>query len=294
VGQSPPTKIIRLAGNLDFGNVLVGSSAQSTLTIYNDGNLPLNVSGVICPVGFGGTFSGAVPASGSQNVTIFFAPTSATTYGATLSVSSDATSGTASISISGTGVLAPSVQIPPQNQTNLAGTTATFSVVATGTEPLSYRWLKEGIELADGGRISGAASANLAVGAVQPSDAGDYSVVVTNHYGAVTSMVASLTVLPTDYHYVNISNSAPATPYTSWATAATNIQDAIDVSSTGETVLVGDGYYINGGRTVHGNMTNRVAIDKAVTVRSIGGPDRTFIVGNGGGGDSAIRCAYFW
>lgn len=98
--------------------------------------------------------------------------------------------------------------------------------------------------------------------------------------------------------YVNIANTTPATPFNTWDTAATNIQDAVDVAVAGETVLVTNGVYATGGRAVYGLMTNRVAINKPITVRSVSGPNLTFIVGQGASGvgtnngDGAIRCIY--
>lgn len=87
-------------------------------------------------------------------------------------------------------------------------------------------------------------------------------------------------------------------PYTNWLTAATNLQTAVDTVDLGGTVWVSNGVYSTGGRAVHGTMTNRVAIDRAITVRSVNGPEVTVIEGRGVGpagndcGDGAIRCAY--
>ncbi len=91
----------------------------------------------------------------------------------------------------------PAVSIirQPLSRTNAVGTTASFSVEATGPPPLSYKWRKEGVNLADGGRLSGVATTALAIGDVQPSDEGDYTVVVANEHGSATSTVAHLTVV---------------------------------------------------------------------------------------------------
>lgn len=103
---------------------------------------------------------------------------------------------------------------------------------------------------------------------------------------------------PATIHYVTMSNSAPQSPYTSWAHAATKIQDAIDASTNGDFVLVTNGVYRTGGRVVYGSMTNRVAVMRPITLQSVNGPAVTAIEGlNPGLGVSPgpvtiIRCVY--
>ncbi|PYJ97692.1 MAG: hypothetical protein DME23_14170 [Verrucomicrobia bacterium] len=80
-------------------------------------------------------------------------------------------------------------------QTVLQGTDVMFTIDATGATPLSYQWQKDGTNLSDGGRISGATSRALTVSNVQTNDdAGIYSVRVSNTFGTATS-AASLTVI---------------------------------------------------------------------------------------------------
>ena len=88
----------------------------------------------------------------------------------------------------------PTITVQPSNQTNLAGTTVSFSVTANGSLPLAYRWRFNGVDLADVGRVSGAGSSTLTINGLITGDAGNYSLVVTNPYGAATSAVATLTV----------------------------------------------------------------------------------------------------
>ncbi len=88
---------------------------------------------------------------------------------------------------SGPGV-APTITTHPVSQTVAAGTTITFSVVATGTAPLAYQWKKDGAEL------SAATNASLVLTSVQTGDAASYSVVVSNSFGQLSSAPAMLTL----------------------------------------------------------------------------------------------------
>ena len=103
-GTQPVQRIIALSGNLAFGSVAIGNSAQATLTIANTGNAALTVSSISYPSGFSGNWSGGtIGASSVQPVTVTFAPTAATTYGGSVAVTSDATSGANTIAASGIG-----------------------------------------------------------------------------------------------------------------------------------------------------------------------------------------------
>jgi len=98
------TLIIRLTGDLSFGDVTVGESSHQTLTVHNDSNSTLNVNGINYPSGFSGNWSGAISAGGSQNVTVTFSPMAAQNYSGNITVDSDANGGKKTIGCSGTGV----------------------------------------------------------------------------------------------------------------------------------------------------------------------------------------------
>ena len=84
------------------------------------------------------------------------------------------------------------------------GSMATFSVQATGTAPLAYSWLKEGVA------ISGATNAVYSIPAVALSDAGNYSVRVSNAEGGVDSSVVALTVNAASTISYSLKSSVPS------------------------------------------------------------------------------------
>jgi formylglycine-generating enzyme len=92
-------------------------------------------------------------------------------------------------------LVAPQITLPPQSPTVCAGSTVSFTVQAQGTEPLSYRWSKNGLLLTDDTRIMGSSSSAVRIASVQGSDAGTYTVHVNNPAGSVSSSGATLTVL---------------------------------------------------------------------------------------------------
>src|SRR5204863_1414392 len=98
------------------------------------------------------------------------------------------TSNAALLTVSAAAV-APSITTQPASQTMTAGQTATFTVVAAGTAPLSYQWRKNGTA------ISGATSASYTTPATTAADNGaQFTIVVSNIAGSVTSNAALLTV----------------------------------------------------------------------------------------------------
>ena len=85
----------------------------------------------------------------------------------------------------------------PGGQTNYAGHNVSLSVTASGAAPLAYQWRKGAVNLANGGAISGATTNHLTLVPAATGDSGNYSVVVTNSSGSVTSGVAIVSVLAT-------------------------------------------------------------------------------------------------
>lgn len=90
----------------------------------------------------------------------------------------------------------PKITAQPQSLAVDAGSRVSFAVTATGTAPLSYAWEKGGVALVDGGRLTGAKTAELAIDGAQLVDGGSYKVKVANALGEAGSEVARLIVVP--------------------------------------------------------------------------------------------------
>jgi len=86
-------------------------------------------------------------------------------------------------------VLPPNLITQPKSQQIPVASNVTFSVSASGTEPLNYQWQFNGTN------IAGATNNTFLIGVVTTNDAGNYSVTITNSYGRVASSNAALMVL---------------------------------------------------------------------------------------------------
>ena len=82
----------------------------------------------------------------------------------------------------------PSITTQPADLVLSAGGSGHFAVLAAGAAPLAYQWQLNGINL------TGATSALLNLSNVQPTNAGVYTVIITNLYGTIVSSNATLTV----------------------------------------------------------------------------------------------------
>lgn len=123
-----------------------------------------------------------------------------------------------------TGV--PAINVPPVSQTAYIGDSVTFTVIAGGQSPLSYQWRFNSVDLV------GQTNSSLAIAPVQLGNAGNYSVLVTNQAGSVTSTDAVLTVLPRSTNCV-----PPVSGMVSWWSGEGN---ALDRAGANPGALIGN------------------------------------------------------
>jgi hypothetical protein len=150
------------------------------------------------------------------------------------------------------GPQAPAITSQPVSQSVATGSTATFTVGASGTAPLSYQWFK------NSAAISGATASSYTTPATTASDNGStFYVTVTNSAGSVTSATATLTVsspvaptITTQPSNVTVnagqtaSFSVTATGTSplsyQWRKNGTNISGATAASYTTPATVIGD------------------------------------------------------
>jgi hypothetical protein len=123
------------------------------------------------------------------------------------------------------------ITLQPTNQEVLAGGTASFSVGATGTR-LQYYWQKNGQSLTDGGHIAGSATSTLTVSRAAVSDAGIYSVIVTNPLGLVSSAGAALVFYSPGGGQLVQNGGFETGDFTSWTLLGNTNLIAVTTNST--------------------------------------------------------------
>jgi len=185
------------AGTLTSANVALTvlvppaiTAQPQSQTITQGMNVTFNVAASgTAPLGYqwrlgGNNIAGAIGASYTRTNA---QTTDAGNYSVVVSnVAGTVTSSDAALTV----LVPPSIDTPPQSQTVKAGSNVTFTVIASGTMPLSYQWRFNGTNLA------AASQSSYLRGNVQTNDGGSYSVIVTNIAGSATSSGATLTVLP--------------------------------------------------------------------------------------------------
>jgi hypothetical protein len=112
---------------------------------------------------------------------------------------------------------APVIVAHPQSQTASPGDSVTFTVIASGSTPLRYQWYFNTTS-----PIAGATNPVLSLNNVQSSDAGVYSVIVSNSAGTATSTSATLSI------------TSPTTPFQDWQSRYFGCTDCPQAGATAD------------------------------------------------------------
>jgi len=208
----------------------------------------------------------------------------------------------------------PAIIVQPTNQLVVLTSNVTFVVMATGTAPLSYQWwMDETNLLTDGGQISGAASNVLTITGVETNDSGDYTVIVTNYGGSVTSSIATLTVATSPVIIVQPTNQTVTAGVTTaftvtaigimplsyqWQVNGTNLMDGGQFDGALSNILtISDVQTANrgvytvivtniAGSTISSNAVLMVGPLNFTSLVAVG--DGSFILSGGGGTNNGI------
>ncbi len=201
-----------------------------------------------------------------------------------------------SITVSCAGAaVPPSITQQPSDRFVAPGDDTSFTVVATGSDPLSYQWRKNSLNLTNDGHFTGTDTDTLEVNGADNSDLAAYRCVIANAYGSITSSPAMLTLVGNctlvgldngDFEGATNANGvalgwtgyqrAPA-PSTVWSiqtanpptAGSTNYQQILSTSSTGGAGVRQDvsGCTIGGTYIVSGWMRGNSGLYSTCTVK---------------------------
>ena len=193
-GTSNPLTVLMTTNKIiqaNFGVAPIVSISPSNLTILAGGFAVLNANAFGLPSLAYQWQNDQGPVAGATNAIFIFQntqPTNAGNYFVVVTNSSGSvTSSVATVTVVGMPTITN--QPPPQTVVT-SGHSASFIVGAYGSPTLAYQWQFNGTNL------SGANNATLTLQNAYSPNAGNYSVVITNVYGSITSNPAMLTVLP--------------------------------------------------------------------------------------------------
>jgi len=204
----------------------VAAGSTATFSVMASGTAPLSYQWSKN----GAAISGATNSSYTTPATV--SGDNGATFTVTVSNSAGSqTSNAATLTVTAAPV-APTIATQPQSQTVTVGSMATFSVVASGTAPLSYQWSKSGTA------ITGATSASYTTPATVSGDNGaTFTVKVSNSAGSQTSNAATLTVNPASGVTVTVSprrvGLTTSEPQTFTATVTGNANTSVTWSVDG-------------------------------------------------------------
>ena len=188
------TVIVQPSSQVGFVGSNVVFTAQAT---PNNGEIITGYTWLTSPNGLN-PFT-TIPGATTATCTLVNVHTNDTGYYfAKVTFNSGTDIGLTSVSSAVTLTVADQARITAQPQGGLfriTGASASFSVSAMGFPAPGYQWRFNRTNLVDNGRVSGANGTNLILSALVTADTGSYDVLVTNAYSAVTSLVATLSVL---------------------------------------------------------------------------------------------------
>jgi hypothetical protein len=183
-----------IPGAVDATGSLARFDSPSDLTIDAEGNVFIadtdndTIRMLVPSTGVVTTMAGQAGTMGSADgtgaVALFYKPAGIAVGGGILYVvdTDNDTIRTASLP------MAPAITDQPKSQVVTVGSSAIFTVTASGSPTMTYKWQF------NGSAITGATSGSYSISSAQTGNAGTYNVVVSNGMGSVTSTAASLTV----------------------------------------------------------------------------------------------------
>jgi invasion protein IalB len=217
--------VVVTSGTGTIAPAITQQPLSQTVTAGNNATFNVTATGT-APLSYQWRFNGVNIAGATASSLTLSAVTSANAGSYTVVISNTAgsiTSAAAVLTVN-TASTAPSIIIQPASQTVTAGNNVTISVVAYGTAPLSYQWRKDGVN------IAGATASSLVLNAVTSANAGNYTVVISNSAGSITSAAATLTVNP-----AVVAPSITQQPVSQTVAAGNNV--TFNVTATGTAPL---------------------------------------------------------